>query len=138
MRVCYGNKANMKVVAAVIKSADGKVLITQRGEGMSFKGKWEFPGGKIEDGEVPENALKREIQEELCLDIHVDQKVLEWEHEYSFGKVDFIAYNSRVNKGTLKLVEHMDYRWENIVNLSNYDWTPAEVKLVNKLSGGNI
>ena len=128
----------MKVVAAVIRSTDEKILITQRGKGMSFEGKWEFPGGKVEEGEEPKEALKREIKEELCLEIHVDQKILEWDHEYSFGKVAFIAYNSRVNKGVLQLVEHMDYRWESIENLKNYDWTPADIKLVNKLSGGNI
>jgi len=123
----------MKVVAAVIRSAEGNILVTQRGKGMSFEGKWEFPGGKVKDGELPEQALKREIQEELCLDILVDQKVLEWSHEYSFGKVDFIAYNSRVNAGVLQLVEHMDYRWENIENLKNYDWTPADLELVKYL-----
>lgn len=126
----------MKVVAAVIRSKEGKILITQRGKGMNFEGKWEFPGGKVDKGETPEQALKREIQEELCMEILVDQKELEWSHEYSFGKVQFIAYNSRVNTGTLKLVEHMDYRWENISNLKNYDWTPADIELVNKLSGG--
>ena len=128
----------MQVVAAVIRSADEKILITQRGKGMSFEGKWEFPGGKVNEGEAPEQALKREIQEELCLDIAVAQKILEWNHEYSFGKVDFMAYNSRINEGVLQLVEHMDYRWENVENLKNYDWTPADLELVNKLSGGNI
>jgi len=128
----------MKVVAAIIRSAEGNVLITQRGKGMSFEGKWEFPGGKVEEGETPSEALKREIQEELCLEIHIDQQELEWTHEYSFGKVDFIAYNSRVVAGVLQLVEHMGYRWEKIDNLNTYDWTPADVKLVNKLCGGNL
>jgi 8-oxo-dGTP diphosphatase len=127
----------MEVVAAVIRSTDGKILITQRGKQMSFTGKWEFPGGKLKEGERPVDALKREILEELCLDIQVDQKILEWTYEYSFGKVSFIAYNSRVKEGVLQLVEHMDYRWETIENLKSYDWTPADLELVNKLSGGN-
>jgi len=128
----------MQVVAAVIRSTDGKILITQRGKGMSFEGKWEFPGGKVKEGELPTDALKREIEEELCLGIQVGQKELEWSHEYSFGKVDFIAYNSRVSSGVLQLVEHMDHKWESVENLSSYDWTQADIELVNKLCGGKI
>ena len=105
---------------------------------MSFTEKWEFPGGKVDDGETPEQALKREIQEELCLEIEINTKVLEWSHEYSFGKVDFVAYNSRVLGGTLELVEHMDAKWVGIKELLGYDWTPADIVLVNKLCGGSI
>jgi 8-oxo-dGTP diphosphatase len=126
----------MQVVAAVIKSNEGLILITQRGKGMSFVGKWEFPGGKVHEGEGPTQALKREIKEELCLDIDVEVKLLEWSYEYSFGKVDFIAYDSKINNGNLNLVEHMDSQWVKPFELKNYDWVPADVVLVEKLTGG--
>jgi mutator protein MutT len=128
----------MKVVAAVIKSKDGFVLITQRGKGMHFEGKWEFPGGKIEDGESPVEALKREIYEELGIHINVKEKVLEWSYEYPFGKVDFIAYNSEPNGGKLVLMEHMDSKWVNIHELKDFVWVPADVTLVDELVGGNV
>ena len=128
----------MKVVAAVIRSNEGLILITQRGKGMSFEGKWEFPGGKVHEGETPHQALKREIKEELCLDINVEEKLLEWSYEYSFGKVDFIAYNSGLNGGKLTLMEHMDSKWVNIHELKGYSWVPADMTLVDELVGGNV
>jgi 8-oxo-dGTP diphosphatase len=125
----------MKVVAAVIRSPEGLILITQRGKGMSFEGKWEFPGGKIENGEDHKDALKREIKEELTLDINVGDRALEWKYEYPFGIVDFIAFDSAVSKGELTLVEHMDAKWVRASDLKAYDWVPADNSLVDHLTG---
>ena len=127
--------AIMKVVAAVIRSKDGNILITQRGEGMSFTGKWEFPGGKINDGEDHKDALKREIQEELLLDIKVGEEALQWKFKYPFGIIEFIAFHSEIEKGELTLVEHMDAKWVRPSELVNYEWVPADYSLVNHLTG---
>lgn len=125
----------MKVVAAVIRSPEGLILITQRGKGMSFEGKWEFPGGKIKDGEDHKEALKREIKEELTLDINVGEGALEWRYEYPFGTVDFFAFNSEVSSGTLTLIEHMDAKWVKPSELKSFDWVPADNSLVDHLIG---
>jgi 8-oxo-dGTP diphosphatase len=125
----------MKVVAAVIRSSEGLILITQRGKGMIFEGKWEFPGGKIKNGEGHKEALKREIKEELTLDISVGDTTFEWKHEYPFGIIDFIAFNSEILEGKLTLVEHMDAKWVKASELKNYDWVPADNSLVDHLTG---
>jgi 8-oxo-dGTP diphosphatase len=122
------------VVAAVIIDDDGKILVTQRGKGMKFEGKWEFPGGKVHDGEEPKAALKREIQEELMLDIEVGEELLTWQYNYSFAQVNFTAFRARVTGGNLELVEHMASIWAKPEELESFDWVPADVELVSFLN----
>ena len=127
----------MQVVAAVIMGLDGKMLITQRGKGMQFSGMWEFPGGKVDEGEDLVTALKREIMEELSVNIDVDRKVLGWAYTYPFAAINFFAFSAKIRDGELKLTEHMDFKWVEIKDLSGYDWTPADVALVKWLEGNH-
>lgn len=126
-------RKKLKVVAAVISDKESRILITQRGQGMKFFGQWEFPGGKVEKGEKLQDALKREITEELGLDIEVGEELLSWKHVYDFADIDFTAFNATVRKGDLKLLEHQDARWVELTGIAGYDWVAADVKLVREL-----
>ncbi|MFH1223723.1 MAG: (deoxy)nucleoside triphosphate pyrophosphohydrolase [Pseudomonadota bacterium] len=130
------SQESMQVVAAVIKDAEGKVLITQRGKGMDFEGKWEFPGGKVDNGEDLVAALKREISEELNVEIEVGRKLMDWIYKYPFAAINFFAFSAEITKGEVTLTEHMDMKWIEISLLSDYDWVPADVELVKGLVGG--
>ena len=99
----------IRVVAAVIY-ADGKVFATQRGYG-DFKGGWEFPGGKIEEGETPENALKREISEELETEITVGELIETIEYDYPAFHLSMDCFWCDVVRGDLVLKEHESARW---------------------------
>lgn len=125
----------LEVVAGIISGNDGKILIAQRGKDMGFEGKWEFPGGKVKDGEEFRSALKREIKEELELDINVGEKVYQWTFEYDFGPINFTAYSAKIIGGTLNTLEHMDAKWVAPEELGNYEMVPADVELAGILKG---
>lgn len=116
------------VVAAIIKK-DNKILATQRGYG-EFKGLWEFPGGKIEEGETKEEALVREIKEELNADILVEKFALDLEWQYP----NFYLYMSCfecVLESDIELLEHMEARWLSLDELDSVEWIQADIKAVN-------
>lgn len=116
------------VVAAIIKK-DNKILATQRGYG-EFEGLWEFPGGKIEDGETKEEALVREIKEELNADIIVEKFALDLEWQYP----NFYLYMSCfecVLESDIELLEHMGARWLSLDELDTVEWIQADIKAVN-------
>ena len=116
------------VVAAIIKK-DNKILATQRGYG-EFEGLWEFPGGKIEEGETKEEALVREIKEELNADIIVEKFALDLEWQYP----NFYLYMSCfecVLESDIELLEHMGARWLSLDELDSVQWIEADIKAVN-------
>lgn len=116
------------VVAAIIKK-DNKILATQRGYG-EFEGLWEFPGGKIEEGETKEEALVREIKEELNADIIVEKFALDLEWQYP----NFYLYMSCfecVLESDIELLEHMGARWLSMDELDSVEWIEADIKAVN-------
>ncbi len=116
------------VVAAIIKK-DNKILATQRGYG-EFEGLWEFPGGKIEEGETKEEALVREIKEELNADIIVEKFALDLEWQYP----NFYLYMSCfecVLESNIELLEHMGARWLSLDELDSVEWIEADIKAVN-------
>lgn len=116
------------VVAAIIKK-DNKILATQRGYG-EFEGLWEFPGGKIEEGETKEEALVREIKEELNADILVEKFALDLEWQYP----NFYLYMSCfecVLESDIELLEHMEARWLSLDELDSVEWIQADIKAVN-------
>ena len=113
-------KKNLLVVAAVIRRRDDpqqKLLIVRRGPKQSNAGMWEFPGGKVEMSESPEDALVREIQEELCLDIEVGPLVGEESFDHGHRLLRLRVYECSTSQEQLKLIEHDDFRWIDIDEL---------------------
>ncbi len=118
----------IKVVAAIIRK-ENSVFATQRGYG-DYKDWWEFPGGKVEEGETPERALIREIREELDSDIIVEKFLTTVEHDYPKFHLSMDCFWCRVQSGKLTLLEHEAARWLPINDLRQVNWLPADVKVV--------
>lgn len=128
----------IRVVAAVIRAVngDGKQMIfaTQRGYG-EFRGGWEFPGGKIEDGETPQEALKREIIEELETEIKVGDLIDTIEYDYPTFHLSMDCFWAEIVSGDLILKEHEAAKWLTMENLNSVEWLPADVTLIDKIAG---
>lgn len=118
----------VRVVAAVIRDGD-KIFATQRGYG-DLKGGWEFPGGKIEEGEIPQAALKREIMEELDTEIEVGELIGTIEYDYPDFHLSMGCYWCSVVSGDLVLKEHEAARWLPKDKLRLVKWLPADIRLV--------
>lgn len=120
----------INVVAAVIVQ-DDQILATQRGYG-DFKDGWEFPGGKIEDGERPEDALKREILEELGAKVEVQELIDVVEYDYPNFHLSMMCFRCTLNGGTVQLLEHEAGRWLKWEELEEVEWLPADLMLIKK------
>nr|WP_204398850.1 (deoxy)nucleoside triphosphate pyrophosphohydrolase [Arcanobacterium pluranimalium]MBM7825021.1 8-oxo-dGTP diphosphatase [Arcanobacterium pluranimalium] len=125
-------KKLIHVVGAVCVR-DGSILAAQRGEGRSLAGFWEFPGGKIEDGESPQQALARELREELLTEVDVGAFVARSEHEYEFGTVRLDAYFCTVVGSSPQLTEHQAMRWLSADELFDVQWAPADIPIIEEL-----
>ena len=121
----------IEVVAAIIREGD-RVLATQRGYG-EFEGMWEFPGGKIESGEERVAALKREIGEELAVEIVVEELVCTVEYDYPNFHLTMHCYFCSIANGVVELLEHKSARWLAHDELDSVEWLPADVSVVNSL-----
>lgn len=121
----------LPVIAAVIRRGDD-VLLCQRREG-ALAGKWEFPGGKLEDGETPEQCLKREIEEELAIDIEVGHIYQAVHAHYDHGDFLIIAYLAEHVGGEISLRVHSACAWVNVADLDRYDLADANVPIARSL-----
>lgn len=120
------------VVAAIIKDGE-RVLIARKKIGKPLAGYWEFPGGKIEIGESPENALKRELKEEMEIEIKVGTYVGESIYDYGNTQVALKGYICNLENGEIRLKDHDRYRWIKIEDINNYTLAPADIPLANNI-----
>lgn len=118
------------VVAVILENEFGEVLIAKRKKGKVLEGYWEFPGGKVEKNETPENSLKREIKEEMNIDISVGGFVGENIHKYERGSIRLLAYKGNILGGKITLIDHDEYRWVKSRDLKLYKLAPADVPLI--------
>lgn len=130
--ITMNERKHIEVVAAIIVR-DGRIFATQRGYG-EWKDWWEFPGGKIEPGESPEDALKREIREELATEIEVDELLTTVEYDYPKFHLTMHCYLCTIISGDLTLLEHEDARWLALDELDCVKWLPADKDVIEKLS----
>ena len=121
----------VKVVAAVIRNG-GRIFATQRGYG-EFKDGWEFPGGKIEPGETPQEALAREIKEELDAEVAVGELIDTIEYDYPSFHLSMDCFWCELLSDELVLREHEDARWLSAGELYSVDWLPADISLIGKI-----
>ncbi len=124
-------RKTIEVVAAIIVR-DGKLFATQRGYG-EWKDWWEFPGGKIEQGEAPEEALRREIREELDTEIGVGERITTVEYDYPKFHLTMHCYMCSVVSGELSLLEHEDARWLCMDELDSVGWLPADLEVLPRI-----
>ena len=123
---------NIDVVAAIIYK-DSAYFATQRGYG-EFEGMWEFPGGKSEPGESRESALRREIQEELGIDITIDKFLCTTDYDYPSFHLTMHCYLCSVKYGDIELREHKSARWLMPEELGSVEWLPADEDIVSRLN----
>ena len=121
----------IEVVAAIIHH-NGAYFATQRGYG-EFEGMWEFPGGKIEPGESREVALRREIKEELGVDIVIENLLCTTEYDYSSFHLTMHCYLCSVASGEIELREHMSARWLTTKTLDSVEWLPADKEVIENI-----
>ena len=126
----------IEVVAAIIMN-DGQVFATQRGYG-DYKDWWEFPGGKIEPGETPEEALVREIREELNAEIEVGRLVDTVEYDYPKFHMMMRCYLCRLISDEIELVEHEAARWLDMDDVWSVKWLPSDIEVIEDLFGGLV
>lgn len=119
---------HIEVVAGIIKDGD-KIFATQRGYG-EFKDGWEFPGGKMEPGETPQQALARELKEELAIDVNVSDFLCTVDYDYPSFHLTMHCFYCSVIGGELTLLEHEASKWLKMTELHSVNWLPADVEVV--------
>lgn len=121
------------VVGAVIVNKNKEVLCALRSKSMSLSNYWEFPGGKVEEGEDHKEALVREIKEELLCDIQVGEFITETVHEYSNLKVKLTTYFAQIIKGAPFATEHEKIQWTSLRDVRSLRWAPADIPTIDLL-----
>lgn len=123
----------MKKVTAAVIEKDGKILIAQRRTGDALAGKWEFPGGKMEPGETPEQCLRRELMEEFGIDALIGAYICSSEFEYKHIHIELLAYRARHISGDYKLNDHERIAWVKPGDLKSYDLSSADIPVADLL-----
>lgn len=121
------------VVAAILIDPEGRILIARRRPGKAMAGKWEFPGGKMEDGESEEDALKREIKEEFDVEVHPHERVGAFVHHYPRGSIELIAWKCSFVARSFQLNDHDQIAWVQAQDLQHYDLAEADLPVVSAI-----
>ena len=127
-------KKTVHVVAAIIENENNEILCALRGPEMTLPNYWEFPGGKVEDGETKEEALKREIKEELGCTINVYEQIEDTTYEYAKVIVRLETFMAKVILGTPVITEHAEIKWITREELPVLNWAPADIPAIEKLT----
>ena len=122
----------ISVTCAIIEK-DGKILLARRAPDQKLPGKWEFPGGKVEDGESPEECLKRELEEEFGIRAEVGKFITSNEHHYDHISIKLLAFNTTYISGTFTLVDHDKIEWVSPEELLDYDLAEADIPIAEML-----
>lgn len=128
----------MKRVTAAILKHNGKILIAKRGGNDKLPNKWEFPGGKIEHGESPEECLRREMLEEFGIQVSIGQQCGESVYHYDHDSIKLLGYLTYWEDGKISAKVHDEYAWVSINALQLYDFAPADIPFVEALMDGKI
>jgi 8-oxo-dGTP diphosphatase len=126
-------KKIIHVVCVILEDSERQFFVAKRPEGKALAGGWEFPGGKIEAGETHTVALKREIQEELEIQIEVGAALPASSYDYDFGTVILHPYRATIQSGVINLTEHPEGRWVPRRDLPNLNWVPADISIMRDL-----
>ena len=124
----------MGLVTAALIRDDQRILIAQRGRTQRFGWQWEFPGGKLRGGESPEACLRREIKEELNLDIQVEEHFCTVHHRYPDFYIELMAFWCSIVGGSLELKEHEQVRWVTVPEMYRYDFVAADLDVIATLA----
>lgn len=127
----------IRVTAAIITDS-GKVFIAKRKPPGRMPGMWEFPGGKIEEGESPEQCLKRELHEEFGIDATIGRHVGTSVYRYDFYTVELMAYRTKIIAGKIRLNDHADMAWVEPDELDGYEFAPADIPFVEMIRRGEV
>lgn len=125
---------SITVAAAIIKNDRGEILICQRAKGGSMGGLWEFPGGKLEEGETLEECIVRECREELDIVIEPISIFANTEYQYPDRFIKFTFFNARIQMGKIQRLVHDDIKWVKVEQLRNYEFCPADVDIIKQLN----
>ncbi|HWO97749.1 MAG TPA: (deoxy)nucleoside triphosphate pyrophosphohydrolase [Bacillus sp. (in: firmicutes)] len=131
-------KKTVKVVGAVSFNDKEEILCALRSPEMSLPNLWEFPGGKIEEGEKPEESLIREIQEELGCTVEVHELIEDVVHEYPNVIVNLLTYKTKIVEGVPTAKEHAELKWVPLQELRSLEWAPADIPTIDKLLANKV
>ena len=120
---------NMTIVTCAIIENEGKILLARRAQGQKLAGKWEFPGGKVEDGESPEECLKRELEEEFGIQAEVGENITSTKHHYNHISIELLAFHVKYISGEFTMTDHDTIEWVAPEELLNYDLAEADVPI---------
>ncbi len=126
----------MKKVTAAVIEKDGKILIAKRRKGDHLEDKWEFPGGKIEPEETPEECLRRELNEEFGIETEIHEYICSSKYEYDHIAIELMAYRVTHISGDLELNSHEEILWIELCELTSYDFAEADKRIIDKLMDG--
>lgn len=128
-----GESQKMRQVTAAVIEKDGKILIARRKKGDHLENKWEFPGGKLEPGETPEEGLRRELEEEFGMNIEVREFIGSSRFTYPHASIELLAYRAVCLSDEWSVREHEEVRWVPVEELGRYDFSEADRPIVEKL-----